>query len=202
MSLVFVLPLAVYYGLRLGGVGQWQALVISGLLPAVKIVVTAVRHRRVDTLGVFVLVMMVLSLVVASFSGTPRILLARESWGTAACGVWLLGSLIVGRPVLVTGATQVMPADAASALADRWVTDTHFRTTILVLTSLWGGAFVVDALVRVWMAFELPVDSVPGASNVLTLALLVVATAASRRIVRVRRAANARQHAEYDRVSG
>ena len=47
------LPLALSYGLRLAGVNQWLALVLGAAAPLVRIVLTAVKARRLETLSAF-----------------------------------------------------------------------------------------------------------------------------------------------------
>jgi hypothetical protein len=48
-------PLALYYGLRSSGLSTVMTLVITGLLPAVGIGLGVRRHRRIDAIGVVVL---------------------------------------------------------------------------------------------------------------------------------------------------
>jgi hypothetical protein len=45
-----VAPIAVFYGLRAGGVSSYRALVLGAVIPAVSVIVSVVRQRRVDGL--------------------------------------------------------------------------------------------------------------------------------------------------------
>jgi hypothetical protein len=179
-----VVPLGLYYGLRGAGVAVVPALLVGAVLPALRTVWTAARERRLDALGGLVLAMMAVSVAMAVVTGDPRALLARDSWGTGFIGLWLLGSLLTARPAILALGAEVMPADRARGMLDRWAVDPRMRADVIRVSALWGGAFLLDALVRVWMAFALPVDSVPGLSSALTVALLVVAALVSRRMVR------------------
>jgi hypothetical protein len=179
-----VVPLGLYYGLRGAGVAAVPALLVGAVLPAARTVWTAVRERRLDAVGVLVLVMMAVSVAMAAVTGDPRVLLARDSWGAAFFGLWLLGSLLTARPAVLALGAGVMPADRARAMLERWAGDPRLRADVVRVSALWGGAFLLDAAVRVWMAFALPVDAVPGLSTALTVGLLAVAAVLSRRRVR------------------
>ena len=100
----FGLPLAVYYGLRAAGVDQWWALLFSGVVPAVAVIVRLVRSRTVDFLALFVLSIVALSLGISAMTGDARtermaehVLadereMAERLWGSfdAALGAWLV----------------------------------------------------------------------------------------------------------------
>ena len=51
----FIGMLALFYGLRLAGVNQWLALVLGAAAPLVRIVLTAVQARPLETLSAFTL---------------------------------------------------------------------------------------------------------------------------------------------------
>ncbi|MGI5155997.1 VC0807 family protein [Microbispora sp. CA-102843] len=175
LALDVVIPLVVFYGGRAAGLSQWAALVASGIAPAVGIMLTWVRQRRLDATAVFVIAAMVLSSLVALLSGDPRALLARESWLTAAIGTWILASLLLDRPFLLDLTIKVTPPGAARRLEDLWRSSPVFHRWLVLASMAWGGAFMLDAIGRVIMAYELPVDSVPMLSSVLLVAAIVVA---------------------------
>jgi hypothetical protein len=179
-----IVPLGAYYGLRAVGVGALVALLVGAVATALRTVWTAVRRRRIDALGAVVLLMMGVSVVLTATTGDPRVLLARDSWGTGFMGVWLLGSLWSRRPAIPAVGTEVMPADKVQVPLEGWRTEPQFRTNVGRISALWGGAFLLDAVVRVWMAFPLPVDTVPGASSMVMIGLLVVTATLSRSMVR------------------
>jgi hypothetical protein len=66
MSLLDVgIPLALFYGLRLLGVNQWLALVLSGALPVVRLIYRIVKDHKVEALTLFSLSILVSSTVLA-----------------------------------------------------------------------------------------------------------------------------------------
>lgn len=180
------IPLVGYYGLRAAGAGQWWALVLSGIAPLLHTGRTLVRTRRIDSVGLFVLVTMVLSAVMPLLTGSPRLLLARESWSTAAFGLWIVGSLLGRRPFLLDVTLTFLRGAAARRWEEAWRDDPRFRRALRVVTVLWGGAFLLDAAARVVMAYTLPVDTVPVAGAALLVVLLIVVRQGSVRVLRHR----------------
>ncbi|GEO96874.1 VC0807 family protein [Kocuria turfanensis] len=168
-----VLPFALYYGSRLAGADAWTALMLGAVGPLVRVVVTAVRARRLERLGLFTLTVLAVGTVVGLLSPDPRLLLARESWLTALVGGWILASLLGERPVLYEATLRLMPAEAAEGWRRDWETSPGFRRLLRRMTAAFGAAFLLDAAARVVMAYTLPVDVVPAASVGLLVLLLV-----------------------------
>lgn len=181
LTIDVIAPLALYYGSRAIGANVWLALLIGGLLPVVQVVVSLVRRQRPDRLMLFVLCMMVVGTAVSIWSGSPRVLLARDSWATAVLGLWVLASLAgQGEPFVLTGLKRVLPAAAAAGWTRKWETDPLFRHGMRVATAGWGAAFLVDSAARIVMAVTLPVDLVPVLSTSVLLVLLVVVNQGSK----------------------
>ena len=169
-----IIPLGLFYGLRAVGVDQWWALAIGGLVPLLSVGHQLVTTGRIDRLGIFVVFAMVVGTVVSLIQGDPRALLARESWGTAVIGIGILWSLRGNTPPILFGvAKPFLGPDVAASWDLRWADDPRFRHGIRVVTALWGVAFVLDSVLRVIMAYALPIDVVP----VLSVALIVVTLA-------------------------
>jgi hypothetical protein len=161
-----VASLALYYVLRAAGLGTYLTLLIWAFVPAVSAAFTFVRHRTVDQLSLFVLTMPLLGAAVSLLTGSPRFLLAKDGGLTAVTGVWFLLSLRARRPLtflfaqpLLEGSRLLGPASAS--WDDLWERVPRFRRLWHVATIMWGVGTLLDALVRVVMAYTLPVDVVP-----------------------------------------
>jgi hypothetical protein len=169
----FGLPLAVFYGLRAAGVDQWWSLLLSGVVPAAVVVVRFIRSRKVDFLALFVLSVVALSLGVSAMTGDPRTMLIRDAWGGLLGGlisVWLLASVWVGRPALMTlYRTFVLAkvgAEGLRAWESKWETDQGFRHGMRVITFVWGCAGLLNVIVTLAAAYLLPLDLATGVLNV------------------------------------
>jgi hypothetical protein len=166
-------PLALYYVLHACGVDDVVALVAGAIPPALSAAVTAVRSRRVEPVALLVLVVMALGVVAALIGGDPRELLARGAWLTAPSGLWTLATLWRGRPICFTVTQAVLPHRAA-VMDELWDADPRFRRAWRSITVVWGTVLLADSVLRVLMAYTLPVPSVPALDTALTIATIVV----------------------------
>lgn len=175
----FLVPLALYYGLRAAGVGIYLTLLVSTALPAAVGAVRLLRTRRLGGLGAYTMTMMVLSTGVSLIAGSPRFLLARDAWLTGVTGLWFLASARTGcplaylytRPLLERRTRTIgVPADWDTL----WQRLPRFRRLWRVGSVLWGVALLADAAARALMAYTLPVDSVPALGTALYVATAVV----------------------------
>jgi hypothetical protein len=174
-----LVPMALFYGLRAAGVGQWWALMAGVLVAAPYLVWTVVRSRRVDLVALVTLSVLVLSVVLGLLSDDPRTLAIREGW-TAALGglfgVWMLVTVVVGRPAQLTLGRTIAEikrgAEGAAAWAARWDTDARFRRGLRVDTAAWGAVLLANAVVHVVLVYTLPVDLIALVTTVVWFAAL------------------------------
>ncbi|MGX1778476.1 VC0807 family protein [Nocardia brasiliensis] len=176
LTVELVLPLGGYYALRAAGVNPWFALIVPGLLVLSFIGFHAIRQRRVDTVALFTLTMIVVGTVTALLTGDPRTLLVRDALIFGALGLWVLATLLTERPFMRIMARTIVTVKLGEQgyreWDARWDNDSRFRSHLRVLTAVWGLVFTSDALVRVLLAYTLPIDSVPLVSTVQWLVVL------------------------------
>lgn len=174
------LPVGLYYGLRSVGVGTYPALLVSALVPLLSAVVQFLRERRLDAMAVFVAVVILVGLAASLISGSARFVLAKDGWVTGAAGLWFLATVRARRPLAFVGARPLLEGRFRSDGTSwdvLWEEFPKFRRIWRVSTAIWGVAMIVDGLLRVLMAYTLPVDAVPGLGGLLwpvTLVLLQV----------------------------
>jgi intracellular septation protein A len=174
-----VVPIAAYYVLRGVGTGQVAALILGAVPTAVFAVYQAVRDRKVDALGAFVLVIIAVSTAMVFVTGSPRFLLAKEGWFTGAVGVSMLGSMLLGKPLgyrLARSMLERTPLGArlhTEVWEQLWERERWFRRAWHIVTAIWGIGTLADAVLRVIMAYALPVDTVPGLGGALTAVTFV-----------------------------
>ncbi len=161
-----VLPVGLYYVLRATGTSEITALLLSGSAPALHTLHSAIRHRKLDAIGVFTVALLLVSALATLLTSDPRIALARNGLFTALAGVWLLVTLFTARPFTYQALRTLLPGRMAK-LEQLWRSDAAFRRVWRALTVLWGVGLLGDALLRLIMAYTLPIDSVPALDGVL-----------------------------------
>ncbi|TDT97684.1 hypothetical protein EDD99_5850 [Streptomyces sp. 846.5] len=174
-------PIALYYGLHAAGVGNVLALTAGTVPPLLNTVVKFARKRKVDSLGLFVAAVMVLSIIVSLITNSPRFLLFKEGWLTGAAGVGFLVSLWGRRPLAFSFSRPLLErrfSNGSETWDDLWDRVPQFRRIWHVSTVFWGVGLILDAGLRVGIAYALPVNMVPLWNGiqygVFTLVLLVI----------------------------
>jgi hypothetical protein len=185
-------PIGLFYLLRGVGVDAYLALLAGAVAPAATTVVGLLRRRRIDGIGLSMVALILLSALVSLLTASPRFLLVRDGWLTGAWAIWFLASLLTRRPVAFAFARPLLEGRRAfDRTTHRWVRPTTrswdalwddlpgFRRAWQVCTAIWGAAMLLDAVLRIVMAYTLPVDVVPGLGGALwpvTFVLLQVVT--------------------------
>jgi hypothetical protein len=143
-------PLVAYSLLRSNGYSQVTALILSGVLPALGVVLAVVRHRRLDVLGALVLLGIAVGAVLGLATGNARLVLLEGSVPTAIFAVVCLASLWSSRPLIFRFALEFIGADTPKGrdFADRW-RYAGFRRTFRVMTAVWGLAYLAEAAARI-----------------------------------------------------
>ena len=112
-------------------------------------------------------------------TGGPRLLLARESYSPASVGR-RSSERSGNHPFALQPTLPLLPGADAQSWQDNWRHDASFRQVMRTMTLAWGGAFLVDAVARVVMAYTLPVDVVPLLGVLLLVAMLTAVVAVSK----------------------
>ena len=170
------LPVAGYYLLSGAGVADTPALIVSGLIPFARSVHSLLRAGPADYLAVMVAAVFVLSLVLVAVTGSPKFVLAKESFGSAFIGLWFLASVRTTRPMTYYTARPVLTKGRAAALrcwerlAD---SSAEFRSIQRHLTVFWGIGLLVEAAVRVAIVAHYSVHTAAGLVNVAAVVIIV-----------------------------
>jgi len=143
-------PLVAYSLLRSAGQSAVSALVLSGTFPALGVIASLIRHRRVDTIGVLVLAGIAVGTVLGLLSGDPRLVLVEGSVPTAVFGLLCLGSLWARRPLIYRFAVEFIGADTPKGrdFESRWRYP-GFRHAFRLFTVVWGVVYLAEAAARV-----------------------------------------------------
>ena len=143
-------PIVAYTLLRSAGQSAVTALVISGAFPALGVIVSLIRHRRADTIGVLVLAGIAVGTVLGLLSGDPRLVLVEGSVPTAVFGLLCLGSLWARRPLIYRFAIEFIGADTPKGREFESLWQYHgFRHAFRLYTVVWGVAYLAEAAARI-----------------------------------------------------
>jgi len=140
-------PLVAYSLLRSAGQRAVPALLLSGVFPALGVVLGFARRRRVDAVGILVLAGVAVGTVLGLVSGNERLVLAEGSVPTAVFG---LVSLWSSRPLIFRFALEFIGADTPKGreFTALWRYE-GFRRVFRLFTIVWGTVYLAEAAARV-----------------------------------------------------
>jgi hypothetical protein len=143
-------PLVTYSMVRSAGLGTVPALLLSGVFPALGVLLGFARHRRVDTVGVLVLAGVAVGTILGLITGNERLILAEGSVPTAIFGFACLGSLWASRPLIFRFALEFIGTDTPQGrdFVAKWQY-AGFRHVFRLFTLVWGAAYLAEAAARV-----------------------------------------------------
>jgi hypothetical protein len=196
-------PLLAYHLLQSNGVGTVPALVLSGVFPAIGVIIGIIRHRRVDAVGVLVLAGIVVGAVLGLVSHNPKLVLDEGSVSTGVFGLICLGSLATDKPMMYRFALEFMGPDTERG---REFADLRqykeFRRAFVVITVVWGTAYLVEAAVRVLIVQETSAGTALAVSKVLPYAVAGVLIAWTVGYGRLQKRRGDRMAAAYAAAAG
>lgn len=178
-SIVFsgVLPVVLYQILKRNGVATVPALVAGSVFPIGSTLWSWIKTRRLDFIGVLSLIFILISAAASLISGSTRFTLLKESFFTGLFGLVFLGSLVIARPVMFYIARQFATGGDPEKIAQwgrNWEQQPGFRRVMRVITAVWGGMFIADALIRVALVFVLSVTTFLIVSQVMFYGMFAV----------------------------
>ncbi|HLX52162.1 MAG TPA: VC0807 family protein [Streptosporangiaceae bacterium] len=161
-------PLAAYNLLHSAGLTAVTALLLSGIFPALGVIINAIRHRRLDVVGGLVLAGIVVGAVAGLLSHSARLLLAEGSVPTGVFGVACLGSLWARRPLMFGFALEFTGPDTSKGreMTRLWQYE-GFRRVFRVITVVWGVAFLFEAAVRIVIIYSTSAGTALAISKVM-----------------------------------
>jgi len=168
-------PLVAYFSLRSAGLSAVTALVLSGVLPAFGVALKVVRHRRLDAIGILVLIGIAVGTALGLATGNAHLVLLDGTVPTAVFGGVCLGSLWSRWPLMFRFALETMGADTPQGrdFADKWRYG-GFRHAFRVTTVVWGIAFLAEAATQIIIIETSPTGVAKVTSNMLPLAFAAI----------------------------
>ena len=172
----FGLPVAIYYAARAAGVPVFAALLVGAVVSSVTAAVPLIRHHRWDGMALYMAVLMLGGVAVSLVAGSTQFLLAREALLTGVTGLWFIASVWSHRPLAYLFSQPLLegrfrwPQD----WDELWDRSPRFRRMWRVSSTLWGIGTLLDAVLRVVMAYTLEADLVPALGTALYAGTSVV----------------------------
>jgi hypothetical protein len=149
------------------------------LPPAISNIITFVRKRHLDIIGIIVIAGTGAGLLLFLFGGSPRLLLIRESFITGVIGLLFLISLIFPRPFSYYIARQFITNNDPARIAnwDRQYQESRYKFGMPMITAVWGSVLVGEAILRTVLAWSLSVTLFLEVYNVLFICIYALAMA-------------------------
>ncbi len=155
-----ILPLVIYQLLKsYTTLSDFWALVISGIPPMIDALVGVIRKGHVDLLAGLALLSIVVSIILILLGGSPRLLLIRGSYYTAAFGLAYLVSFLFPRPLGFYFARYFVTGNVPEKIAEfngYWKYP-EFRFAMRLSTAVWGISFILEAVIRIYLVFTLTI---------------------------------------------
>lgn len=164
------------------GASEQVAYVVSGIGPLVSIGVTWIRARTLSGVSLVILAFQLLSAVAAFVGGPdPRLLLVKDSVVTGGFGLVCLVSMLFPRPLMFYFGQKFGTDGTAAGVA--WWNGlwrfSAFRRSQYVISTLWGVGLLVEAGLRILLAYTVDFDTAYTVGAILpfvVLAGLITAT--------------------------
>jgi hypothetical protein len=169
------LPVGAYFGMHALGYSDFAGLLAGTLLAGAVLVVETVRSRRVEPFAAIMLGVFVFGLAGSLISGDPRIMIVKDSAGTAIVGLAFLISVAIGKPMTYLFARKALTTTGPAELDEfdsRYRTEAAMRRRFAGLAIMWGGGLIAEATVRVLLAYQLPIHTMAWLSPVLMIATI------------------------------
>jgi hypothetical protein len=163
-------PIGLYYGSRAAGAGIYVALLAGAVIPAISTLIRLIAGARLDRLAMFVMTTMVIGVGVALVAGSPRFLLAKEACVTGVASAWFLLSANGSQPLAFLFARPLLEGRrtfTSESWTSLWARLPRFRRVWRVSSVIWGVGLLVDAGLRVLIAYTLPIDLDPALAGAL-----------------------------------
>jgi len=148
-------PLVAYFALRLVGVGGWLALLAATLVAVSRAIWLAMRIRTLNLYAMLMVEVFGLDLALSFLPGDARLPLVKGSIIAATLGITWLVMVALGHPPSLEAVKLWEPRRAAWR-AEQFRTDPDIRHANLTISTVWGAAFLTQAIVLVPLIYLLP----------------------------------------------
>ena len=177
-----VVPMALYYVLHRFGISDALALGASAAIALVVTIVNTIRRKKLDAIGILVIIEIVLSIALFLWLKDRRLILAKPSFYSGVAAIYLI--IMAFRPKPMNYDTiRNLGSDGdprrAAAIDAAWEENPKFRTAVRTAEVGWGLAFLADSILRVIIIFNTEPDRAVWLSNIPHIAAIAIIIAFS-----------------------
>ncbi|GCE22919.1 VC0807 family protein [Dictyobacter kobayashii] len=162
------------YSLASSHMSTVNALLLASAVPLVMTTVELIRKRRVDMMGVLIVLGFVLTAATAYIFNSPKLLLLQSTVVSGLFGLIFLISLLFQKPLLFYVMRSLRCHNDARLIAN-FNADWEYpqaRTFYRVLTSFWGFLMVAHVALQVLFVMTLSVATVVALGSILNVAII------------------------------
>ena len=174
LLLSVVAPLLIYH-LISPHMSASQALLLSGLVPIVRVGIDLLRKHRLNPLGALSVLSIALKIIVTLIFNNAQLTLISDSFIIGVHGILMLGSLFASKPLLLWLLENTLQKHAANQPQIGNLLNEAPRSSWMVITAIWGCTFLLECVINSMLVFSLPVESFLGVSAIVRYGLLGVA---------------------------
>jgi hypothetical protein len=172
-----IVPIGGYFLLHALGLNAFWALTIAGAGTGAVTVVNTVRRRRLDGIGLLVVLEVALSVALLFLTRDPRVLLLKPAFYTAVGGLFALSTCVAGKPLVYEAGKPFASKGDPRRLAaydEAWLTSARFRRVLTEVTVGWGIGFLLVSAATVAVVLNFPPSQVSSSFALSQLPSIVV----------------------------
>ncbi|WP_063041303.1 VC0807 family protein [Nocardia pseudovaccinii] len=180
-------PIGAYFLLTGLGYSDFTGLLAGTLFSGAVLIIETIRTRRLEPFAAIMLGVFAFGLIGSLISGDPRMMIVKDSAGTAIVGIAFLISTVVGKPLTYLSARKALAAAGPAKLAEfeaSYQANPAKRRGFNTLAMAWGVGLVAEATVRILLAYQLPIHTMAWLSPVLSIIFFTPLIALSVRFVK------------------
>jgi len=152
-----IVPVILYFILKKVGLSDFWALTVAGVGTGVYALVNTVRRRKIDFIGILVLLEIALSVGLLFLTDDPRLVAIKPAFYTTLTGLYFLFTCVVGKPIVYLAVTPIATDGdpvRTEAYAQAWDRSAKFRTRERLMTAAFGVGLLIEAVLRVFIVYR------------------------------------------------
>ncbi|MFB9235995.1 VC0807 family protein [Plantactinospora siamensis] len=152
-----VVPVVLYFILKKLGMSDFWALTLAGVGIGAWALVNTIRRRKLDFIGILVLLEVALTVALLFVTDDPRLVAIKPAFYTALTGFYFMFTCVVGKPIVYVAVTPIATDGdpvRAQAYDQAWHDSREFRRRERLMTAAFGVGLLIEAVLRVWIVYH------------------------------------------------